>query len=242
MPARESDIPDEHASARGSRGIRVGSQPLQKPFDLLVSKFEQDYMDDDPATQILEATYRALCRTGYADLTVRDVAAEADRSTATIHYHYDSKDALITEFLEYRYEQHAARLAAVDGETPREELSALLDEVVSDDDETTAPNLQTAMLEVTAQAPFDDDVRDRLAKFDDALHDALRQTIEAGVERGDFASSVDPAAAADFLVTTAAGVHTRSAAVDQSTERLREAMAHYAETHLVADGSTEVAH
>src|SRR6056297_1604917 len=131
-------------------------------------------MDDEPSTQILEATHRALCRTGYADLTVRDVAAEADRSTATIHYHYDSKEALLTEFLEFLFERHADRLAAVDGDTPREELSALLDEAVGDDAETTGPNIQTAMLEVTAQAPFDDGVREKFAAFDDALHDRLR--------------------------------------------------------------------
>lgn len=205
-------------------------------------------MADDPATQILEATHRALCRTGYADLTVRDVADEADRSTATVHYHYDSKDALLREFLEYRYERHAARLAAVDGETPREELFALLDAAVGDRD-SAAPTLQTAMLEVTAQAPFDDGLRDELAKFDDALHEALRQTIEAGVESGDFAASVDPAAAADALVTTVAGVQTRSAAVDRSPDELRAATTRFAEAHLTAaadaaedDDPTEATH
>lgn len=39
-------------------------------------------MDDEPATEILHATSRVLCDNGYANLTLRDIAAEAERSGA----------------------------------------------------------------------------------------------------------------------------------------------------------------
>lgn len=34
-------------------------------------------MADEPATEILDATYRALCEHGYANLTLQDIAADA---------------------------------------------------------------------------------------------------------------------------------------------------------------------
>ena len=66
-------------------------------------------MDDDTATEILAATYRALCQHGYAALTVKDIAAEADRSKASIHYYYDSKENLFTQFLDFLYERYTAK-------------------------------------------------------------------------------------------------------------------------------------
>ncbi|SEP09097.1 transcriptional regulator, TetR family [Halogranum amylolyticum] len=53
--------------------------------------------------RFLEATYRALCRHGYADLTVGDIAAEAERSKSLVHYYYGSKEHLFTEFLVFEH-------------------------------------------------------------------------------------------------------------------------------------------
>ncbi|MEF8974259.1 MAG: helix-turn-helix domain-containing protein, partial [Haloarcula sp.] len=46
--------------------------------------------DGDTADDIMDATYRALCTHGYADLTMQDIADESDKSKAALHYHYDS--------------------------------------------------------------------------------------------------------------------------------------------------------
>jgi AcrR family transcriptional regulator len=44
---------------------------------------------------ILAATLRVLARTGWDDLTTRDVAAEAGINLALIHYYFESKRALL---------------------------------------------------------------------------------------------------------------------------------------------------
>lgn len=198
-------------------------------------------MEDDTAAEILEATYRALCRHGYADLTLADVAAEADTSKALIHYYYDSKENLFTEFLEFLYERYTTRLDAVEGETAGERLLALLDTVLVDDGETSDTEFRMAMLGVNAQAPYDDAIRDRLARFDEFLFERLRAVIADGVDAGEFHDDVEPDVAAEFLVTAITGANTRRVTVDRSTERLHEAMNRYVETHLLADGTTEVA-
>ena len=43
----------------------------------------------DTPEGVTEATCRALCEHGYADLTMQDIADESNKSTAALHYHYD---------------------------------------------------------------------------------------------------------------------------------------------------------
>ncbi|MFY4813585.1 TetR/AcrR family transcriptional regulator [Haloarcula argentinensis] len=196
-------------------------------------------MDDDTATEILEATYRALCQHGYAALTVKDIADEADRSKASIHYYYDSKENLFAEFLDFLYERYTAKIAGVEGNTPREELDSLLDTVLTDGRRTPGQEFRTALLEIKAQAPYNDAFRTQLAKFDAALFDQLREIIAAGVETGEFDSAVEPAVAAEFLVTAITGAHTRHVATDRSIDRFNETITRYAETHLLTDTPVE---
>ncbi|MDS0222734.1 TetR/AcrR family transcriptional regulator [Haloarcula sp. S1AR25-5A] len=199
-------------------------------------------MDDDTATEILEATYRALCQHGYASLTLKDIATEADRSKASIHYYYDSKENLFAEFLDFLYDQFTAELSSVAGSTSREELEALFDTVLTDERATPGQKFRTAMLEVKAQAPYNDGFQARLAEFDTVLFERIREIIASGVETGEFNDAVDPAVAAEFLVTAITGAHTRHVVTDRSTARFNERITRYAETHLLADVPSEATH
>jgi len=191
-------------------------------------------MDDDTATEILEATYRALCQHGYAALTVKDIAVEADQSKALIHYYYDSKENLFREFLDFLYERYTARIMAVNGRTPRQALDSLLDTVLTERRPTPGANFRTAILEIKAQAPYNDAFRTQLAKFDAVLLDRLREIISAGIETGEFDSAVEPAVAAQFLVTGITGAHARHVVTDRSIDQFSEAITRYVETHFRA--------
>lgn len=197
-------------------------------------------MDDDAATEILAATHRALCDRGYADVTLEDIAAEADRSKGLIHYYYDDKETLFAEFLDYLYDRYTERVESVAGETPRERLVGLFETVLADEEGSAGEQLRTAMLAVNAQAPFDDAIRTQLGRFDAFLLDRVESIVADGVATGAFDDDVDPAVAAEFLVTAISGAHARRAAVDRSSDRLAETMTRYAERHLVADGPAEV--
>ena len=52
----------------------------------------------DAQEEIMSATYEALCEHGYAALTVERIASELGKSTAAIHYHYETKDELLVAF------------------------------------------------------------------------------------------------------------------------------------------------
>jgi AcrR family transcriptional regulator len=188
----------------------------------------------EPAIEILNATSRALCEHGYANLTLQDIAAEADMSTASIHYHYDSKHDLFTAFLDYLYEGYIDRVDAIEGDTHHERLIALVEFSLAEGDDVPGLDFRTAMLEIKAQAPYEDAFRERLTRFDRYLADRIHEVVAAGVEAGEF-PDVDPAETAEFIVTTIKGAHTRRVSIDHPLDRIREILIEYVETRLVDD-------
>ncbi|MFC6729963.1 TetR/AcrR family transcriptional regulator, partial [Natronoarchaeum mannanilyticum] len=148
-------------------------------------------MDDEPAAEILDAAYLALCEHGYADLTIQTIADESDRSKATVHYHYDSKAELLAALLDELYERYADRLDAADGDTARQRLDALL-EVLLADEPPLDGEFHTAILSVAARAPHDDAMQERVAAFDRRLFETLREVVAVGVDAGEFDDGVDP--------------------------------------------------
>lgn len=196
-------------------------------------------MEDNPMADILEATHRALCQHGYADLTIQDIAAESAKSKATIHYHYGTKEALFSAFLDYLYDQYTAQIDAASGETPLEHLHSLLDILLWNPTEPAKQAFQTAILEVKAQAPYDDSVQEQLIEFDAYLSDRLQAIIEAGIQAREFNDEVDPSTAADFLTTIIKGAHTRQVAVNHPPEHLSVPMTNYIQTYLLANDPAE---
>lgn len=56
----------------------------------------------EPAKRrIMEATYRALQKHGYGNLTIQHIADEFENSKTLLYYHYDGKDELLVDFLDY---------------------------------------------------------------------------------------------------------------------------------------------
>jgi len=199
-------------------------------------------MDNDTATEILEATYRVLCQQGYADLTLEDIAAEADRSKATVYYYYDSKEILFIELLDFIYNQYTARLPSTDGGTPQEQLYALLDTVLIDDGSTPSHEIRTALLEAKAQAPYNEKIQTRLLNFEKALFERLLDIIAAGVESGEFNARVEPAVAAEFLVTAITGANTRRVAMEHSPEELNKPIKQYVDGYILGTEQSEATH
>lgn len=192
-------------------------------------------MSDTP-DELVEATYVALCKHGYASLRMEDIAAESSKSKGTLHYHYDSKRELLYAFFEYLYDSFVARLDDLDARDPDEHLRALLDTVLSPrDDDDTEQEFRTALLEIKAQGPYDDGFRNQLEAFDRLLHDRIESILADGQERGVFRDEFDPDATADFLVTILNGAQTRHVAVDHRPDQTRSQLFDYVDRHLVAD-------
>jgi AcrR family transcriptional regulator len=187
------------------------------------------------------ATYRALCRHGYASLTMQDIADESDRSKAALHYHYDTKHDLLVAFLDYLYEGFTERIDAVETDDPVERLRRTVETVLAPPERTDDREFRTAMLELRAQAPYDDEYRERLAEFDRFLRERVRETVAAGVERGVFRADADPETEATFVVTVISGASTRRVTLDCPdcpVEVARSLLDERVESLLVAEGES----
>ncbi|MFC4541999.1 TetR/AcrR family transcriptional regulator [Halosolutus amylolyticus] len=194
-------------------------------------------MSDETIDDLMDATYRALCKHGYADLTMQDIAAESDKSKGTLHYHFDGKADLLESFLAYLLDRFEERTESVPGETPADRLHALFDELLTPTDEEAAAEFRTAVLEIKAQSPYNEAYRERLQEFDRALHDRIADLVAAGIEAGQFRSSVDPDETAEFLVTVFHGGQTRAAAVDRPLDRTKASVHEYIDAVLRSDAA-----
>ena len=171
----------------------------------------------DPAVreEIMAATYEALCEHGYTDLTAQAIADRTAKSKSWLFYHYDSKDDLVADFLGYLLERFEQRLAEVGDRPPAVRLATFVDWYLhepADDREA----VHIALLELRAQAPYDDKFREQLCESDDRLRATLESILEDGIAAGQFRDH-DTAEVAKLLLTTLDGARVRQLTLGRST-------------------------
>lgn len=197
-------------------------------------------MTEDTTDELMRATYLALCKHGYANLTMQDIADESTKSKAALHYHYDTKQDLLLAFLSFLYERFEERLRAPKGDDPTERLVAFVERALTPPERDDQQAFQTAVLEIKAQAPYNDAFGEQIARFDQLLYDQCRSIIVEGIEQGVF-REVDPDVIATFFVTLFNGAHVVWVTENQSTETTRELFIDYIESQLLAEDAPEVA-
>ena len=81
---------------------------------------------------ILDSAYRLFGEVGFDAASTREIALLSGVNKALIHYHFKSKDALLTAVLDHYYQQlNRVLLEALDGEgTLREKLTRMIDAYV----------------------------------------------------------------------------------------------------------------
>lgn len=191
---------------------------------------------EQTTADIMRATYCALCEHGYAGLTMQDIADHSETSKSSLHYHYDTKQDLLLAFLDHLFERFQNRVGT-DVEDPLDRLVAVLDATLGGPNHDADRDFETAMMEIKAQAPYDEQFREHLAEFDAYFADLLRGAIADGVEAGVFRDDVRPEESADFLVTVVNGAHTRRVSTNHSLEAARRELSSYLEQDLLVDGS-----
>lgn len=143
--------------------------------------------------ELMQATYRALCQHGYANLTLRKIAAESDKSRGLIHYHYDSKDHLVVALLEYLVDSFGARIDETADDPPDERLDTLLDWVAFGPQmgSQSGRAYHTAIFELRAQAPYNEEIQVQLRSNYRSIQQTCSGIIQDGIEEGIF-RDVDP--------------------------------------------------
>lgn len=64
---------------------------------------EQQQVEGDTRLRLVEAAERLIGERGVANVSVRDITTEAGASSASVHYHFDTKEGLIRAVLDSRF-------------------------------------------------------------------------------------------------------------------------------------------
>jgi AcrR family transcriptional regulator len=77
------------------------------------------------AAQIVAAATRVLAAKGYARTSLLDIAREAGMSKGALHYHFPTKEALVSKVLESALEKFATRTLEAWAKSPGDPMSGL---------------------------------------------------------------------------------------------------------------------
>ena len=169
----------------------------------------------EPKEEIMEATYRVLCEYGYADLTIKRIADEYGKSTAAVHYYYDTKDELLAAFLDYLLTRFVDTIQDIETTDPKQRLEKLLDKLLVKPQADA--DLSMALLEMRSQAPYKEEFRERFQQNDEYIRYTVKAVINHGIDEGVF-TDVDAESVTHSLAIIVDGARTRAVILNDPRE------------------------
>jgi AcrR family transcriptional regulator len=160
--------------------------------------------------RILAAAVDRIASDGIDDMRIARVATQAGVSTSLVHYHFETREALLAEALEYSYELTGdVRIGEGEGEAADhvERLAALMDQFLP-----YPGHLQKDWIlyvELWLRAVRHPELRPTGVRLYGRMRDWLAEAIAAGIENGDFREDADPVRAADRFMALADGYGVR---------------------------------
>lgn len=139
--------------------------------------------------EIMQATYDAIQQNGYAGLTIQSIADNFGKSKATLHYHYDTKDDLLSSFLDYLLAEFRETIQVDRHSSPEEQLLSLVDVLLygpNNTSEKEIQQMQTALLEIQSQSSHKQSYRKQFTQIYQWLGDMFAEIIHQGIKEGVF--------------------------------------------------------
>jgi AcrR family transcriptional regulator len=177
--------------------------------------------------RILAAAVSQIAREGIDGVRIARIAMAAGVSTSLVHYHFDGRDALLAEALDYSY-AHAGDARVSSGELPAsshaERLQSMIDQCLP-----TTQALEddwVLWVELWLRAVRNPELRAVAEELYARLHGWFADEIAAGVQSGEF-GACDPDEVADLAVALLDGYGVRTLIGDSAVpiERARRAVA-----------------
>ena len=195
-----------------TRTIAVPPPPRSAPDD------ERDRGALDSRQRILEATACCIAESGVEGVRMAGIARAAGVSTALLHYHFATKDALFEHVLRWSYEATTHPNPAADRESglpAPERLAAYLDHCIP-----STPDLRRDLLlwqEFGAMSPRDAEVAAVTSDLFEGDVARVADIIRDGVRDGSF-RDCDAVTVARAAVALCDGLNTRVLAGDPTTD------------------------
>lgn len=162
----------------------------------------------DSEEEIMNSTYIALCKHGYADLTIEKIAEESEKGKSNIYYHFDDKKALILDFLDFMKDNLEQEFESLNSSSPEENFDELLDMMLGVEDEEMW-DFHRALMEIQGRAQYDEDFEQKFRELDEIVLEKFTETLrEMNIER--------PEDQAELIVSTVQGALTRKLTLENS--------------------------
>ena len=162
----------------------------------------------DSEEEIMNSTYIALCKHGYADLTIEKIAEESEKGKSNIYYHFDDKKALILDFLDFMKDNLEQEFESLNSSSPEENFDELLDMMLGVEDEEMW-DFHRALMEIQGRAQYDEDFEQKFRELDEIVLEKFTETLrEMNIER--------PEDQAEIVVSTLQGALSRKLTVESS--------------------------
>lgn len=141
----------------------------------------------DSKDEIMEATFKAFCKHGYADLSIQKIADEFEKGKSLIYYHFDDKEDLMLSFLDYMMEK--AELGQGNG-SPENQVDSMLDKALGIEDEEQW-RFRKAFQEFRVQAQHNEEFQEKFREADEVFLDRVSDIMsEAGSEEPEVAAEI----------------------------------------------------
>jgi AcrR family transcriptional regulator len=193
---------------------------------------------DETRVAIMRATYEALTKHGYENLTIQRIGEEFPKSKSLIYQHYDGKDAVLVELLEFLLDHLKSQMAQPDAADAHASLRTVLDFVLATDPDAERRELTNVMVELRGQAPHNEVFRTYFTANDRQFRRDLAGIVERGIEEGTY-RPVDPEAVAEFVLTVMSGGTVRRATAGDAVDvgAVRRELDAYLRERVLVDGS-----
>jgi AcrR family transcriptional regulator len=158
--------------------------------------------------RILAAAVDRIASDGIDDMRIARVATQAGVSTSLVHYHFETREALLAEALEYSYELAGdVRIGEGEASDHVERLAGLVDQFLPYPGHLERDWI--LWVELWLRTVRHPEMRPTGIRLYGRMRDWLAEAIVAGIEDGAFDAGADPVRTADRLMALADGFGVR---------------------------------
>jgi AcrR family transcriptional regulator len=148
----------------------------------------------DTHEELMEAGYEALVEHGYAELSMRKIAAHSEKSHSLLQHYYGTKEGVVLAVLEYLIDGYLADVETAQVENPVEQLRTDVERSLfgpADEASERFWAFQTALFELRLEARENAAIREQFARGEGRVTDRFADSVRTGIEAGAF-RGVDP--------------------------------------------------
>jgi AcrR family transcriptional regulator len=186
--------------------------------------------------RILAAAVERIASDGIDDVRIARIAMDAGVSASLVHYHFETRDALLEQALEYSFELAGdVRIGESEGDAPdhAHRLAAMVDQCLPYPGALERDWI--LWVELWLRAVRHPQLRPTAQRLYRRMHVWFAGAIEAGIEAGEFSAGADPARTADRVLAMCDGFGVRALLTELSLDRAREDVWSYLARELGLD-------